>query len=114
MDPPDVKPYLGVFRVDGLGVIKFLEAKVKDDHIHLFANGVADYFILNYTDPLTFRVVIPTILPCSTIFGLGGKNDLVVYDSPSQVDGLSDKFTMFGAHPSGRTFFYRDRNSKTA
>jgi len=109
VNPPDTKPYIGIFRVEGLDPLKFLEAKLKDGNIHLFVNGVVDYFVLNYTEPLKFRVVLPPTLPCNTIFSLGVDNDLVVYDSPSQVDGLSDKFTMFGAHPSGRTYFYRER-----
>lgn len=109
MVPPDVGPYIGVFRVDGLGGLKFLEAKMKDGHIHLFANGEVDYFVLNYTEPLTFKVVVPSSHLCIRKFTLGVESDLVVYDNPSQVDGLSDGFTMFGAHPSGRTYFYRQR-----
>ena len=96
--------------MEGLDPLKFLEAKMKDGHIHLFVNGIADYFVLNYTEPLRFRVVLPPSLSCSLIFSLGVDNELVVYDSPSPVDGLSDKFAMFGAHPSGRTYFYRVRN----
>lgn len=114
MLPPDIKPFIGVFRVEGLDPLKFLEAKIKEGHIHLLVNGVADYFVLNYTDPLTFKVVLPPSLPCGLIFSLGVNNDKVIYDKPSQVDGLSDKFTMFGAHPSGRTHFYRERNSETS
>lgn len=109
MVPPDVRPYIGVFRVDGLGGLKFLEAKMKHGHIHLFVNGEVDYFVLNYTEPLTFKVVVPSSHVCIQKFTLGVESDLVVYDNPSQVDGLSDRFTMFGAHPSGRTYFYRQR-----
>lgn len=108
--PPDVSPYIGVFRVDGLGALKNLEAKMKDGHIHLFTNGVEDIFLLNYTEPLIFQILSPSSLSCKSIFMLGAEHDLVVYDTPSPVDGLSDKFTMYGAHPSGRTYFYRVRD----
>ena len=96
--------------MEGLDPLKFLEAKMKDGHIHLLVNRVLDYFVLNYTEPLRFKVVLPPSLSCYEMFIVGVDNDLVVYDSPSPVDGLSDKFTMFGAHPSGRTYFYRVRN----
>ena len=108
--PPDVSPYIGVFRVDGLGPLKNLEARMKNGHIHLYANGAEDTFLLNYTEPLIFRILSPSSLSCKIIFSLGVEHDLVVYDSPSPVDGLSDKFTMYSAHPSGRTYFYRVRD----
>lgn len=114
VNPPDTKPFLGDFLVEGLGVVKRMEAKMKDGHIHLFVNGVSDVFILNYTQPETFKIIIPANLPCLTTFTLGVNQDLVVYDTPSDVDGLSDRFTMYGAHPSGRTYFYRDRKSSSA
>lgn len=107
--PPDVKPYIGVFRVDGLGSLKFLEAAMKDGHIHLFANGVRDLFILNYTEPLIFQILSPPYLSCRRISMHGVEDDLLFYDAPSQIDGLSDRFTMHNAHPSGRTYFYRVR-----
>ncbi|XP_029182835.1 putative beta-lactamase-like 1 [Acropora millepora] len=108
--PPDVSPYIGVFRVDGLGPLKNLEARMKNRHIHLYANGAEDTFLLNYTEPLIFQILSPSSLSCKIIFSLGVEHDLVVYDSPSPVDGLSDKFTMYSAHPSGRTYFYRVRD----
>ena len=111
MNPPDTKPFLGVFLVEGIPIINHMEAKIKDGHIHLLLNGLLDYFILNYTQPETFKIIIPANLPCDTTFTLGVNQDLVVYDSPSKVDGLSDRFTMYGAHPSGRTYFYRNRTS---
>ena len=113
MNPPDTKPFLGVFLVEGLPGINHMEAKIKDAHIHLFLNGIDDYFILNYTQPETFKIIIPANFPCDTTFTLGVNQDLVVYDSPSKVDGLSDRFTMYGAHPSGRTYFNRNRTSSS-
>ena len=113
MNPPDTKPFLGVFLVEGLPGINHMEAKIKDAHIHLFINGIADYFILNYTQPETFKIIIPANFDCTTTFILGVNQDLVVYDSPSKVDGLSDRFTMYGAHPSGRTYFNRNRTSSS-
>lgn len=113
VNPPDTKPFLGVFLVEGVPGINHMEAKIKDAHIHLFLNGIDDYFILNYTQPETFKIIIPANFPCATTFTLGVNQDLVVYDSPSKVDGLSDRFTMYGAHPSGRTYFNRNRTSSS-
>lgn len=94
--------------------MKFLEAKMKDGKLTLSYNGVVDIFILNYTKPLTFKIVVPSVLPCTTIFALGVDNDVVVFDSPSKEDGLCDRFTMWSASPSGRTFFNRVRESTTS
>ena len=95
--------------MDGLGSLKFLEAAMKDGHMHLFANGVRDLFILNYTEPLIFQILSPPYLSCRRISMHGVEDDLLFYDAPSQIDGLSDRFTMHNAHPSGRTYFYRVR-----
>ena len=99
--------------MEGLYDLKFLEAKMKDGSLVLSINGESDVFVLNYTKPLTFRIVLPSFIPCFSIFTLGVDNEPVVFDSPSKKDGLSDKFTMYGAAPNGRTFFYRVRNSNT-
>ncbi|XP_078376227.1 putative beta-lactamase-like 1 isoform X2 [Oculina patagonica] len=112
--PPDTKPYVGIYSVEGLEPLKFLEAKMKDDELILSINGVADAFILNYTKPLTFKIVVPSVFPCSSIFSLGVDNDAVVFDSPSKEDGLCDRFTMWSAAPSGRTYFNRVRDSNSA
>ena len=77
-------------------------------------DGGFEAFILNYTEPLKFRVVVTPELPCVNIFGIGSDNEPVVFDSPSEEDGLCDKFTMWAAAVSGRAFFYRDRNSDAA
>lgn len=113
MNPPDTKPFLGVFLAEGVPGINPMEAKIKDGHIHLLVNGLLDFFILNYTQPETFKIIIPANIPCLDTFSLGVNQDLVVYDNPSKVDGLSDRFTLYGAHPSGRTYFYRNRNSSS-
>lgn len=93
--------------------MKFLEAKMKDGKLVLSINGVTDAFILNYTKPLTFKIIVPSVFPCTSIFALGVDNDAVVFDSPSKEDGLCDRFTMWSAEPSGRTFFNRVRKSNT-
>ena len=113
VNPPDTKPFLGVFLVEGIPGINNMEAKIKDGHIHLFVDGLYDYFILNYTQPETFKIIIPANIPCFNTFLIGANQDLVVYDSPSKVDGLSDGFTIYGVHPSGRTYFYRNRKSSS-
>lgn len=94
--------------------MKFLEAKMKDGNLVLSINGGFDAFILNYTNPLTFKIVVPSVLPCSMIFSLGVDDDAVVFDSPSKEDGLCDRFTMWSAAPNGRTYFNRVRDSSTA
>ena len=79
-----------------------------------FNGGFEPQFILNYTEPLKFRVVVTPELSCFNIFMLASDNEPVVFDSPSKEDGLCDKFTMWTAAASGRAFFYRDRNSDAA
>ncbi|XP_022779246.1 putative beta-lactamase-like 1 [Stylophora pistillata] len=108
--PPDTKPFIGVYRVDGLAYLRFLEVKLKEGQLFISINGQYDAFLLNYTKPLTFTIILPSSLPCVGKFSLGVDNDLVVFDIPSNVDGLCDKFTMYSAAPSGRTFFYRKRD----
>lgn len=94
--------------------LKFLQVKINDaGKLVLAINGRLEAFILDYTKPLTFRIVVAPDLSCRDIFTLGVDNDPVVFDSPSKEDGLCDKFTMWGAAPSGRTYFYRVRESDT-
>ena len=95
--------------------LSFLQVKMNEaGKLVMSINGVVEAFILNYTEPLTFRIVIAPELPCFNIFTLGSDNEPIVFDSPSEEDGLCDKFTMWGAAVSGRAYFYRDRNSDTA
>lgn len=108
--PPETKPFLGVYRVDGLPPLRFLEVKLKDGQLLMSLNGQYDAFLLNYTKPLTFTMIMLSSLPCIEKFSFGVDNDLVVFDSPSSVDGLCDKFTMYSASPSGKAFFYRKRD----
>ena len=82
---------------------------MKEGNLHLFTNGVNDIFVLNFTRPLHFKIIIQQRLPCMQIFVYGVDQESIVFDAPSQSDGLCDKFVMYGAHPSGRTYFYRDR-----
>lgn len=108
--PPDTKPFIGVYRVDGLAYLRFLEVKLKDGQLLMSLNGQYDAFLLNYTKPLTFKMIMLSSLSCFDKFTLGVNNELVVFDSPSSVDGLCDKFAMYSASPSGKTFFYRKRD----
>lgn len=108
--PPDTKPFIGVYTVDGLAYLRFLEVKLVKGQLLISLNGQLDVFVLNYTKPLTFTIVFPPSLTCVNKFIFGVENDLVVFDSPSNVDGLCDKFTMYSASPSGKTFFYRARD----
>jgi len=114
--PPDTKQYIGVYKVEGLEPsLSFLQVKMNDaGKLVMSINGGFEAFILNYTEPLKFRVVVTPELPCFSIFMLGSDNEPVVFDSPSKEDGLCDKFTMWTASASGRAYFYRDRNLDTA
>ena len=100
--------------MDGLGALKYLEVKLKEGQLLVSYNGQQDIFVLNYTEPLTFRISMPPFLPCLNKFILGVENDVLVFDSPSKEDGLCDKFTMYSASPSGLAFFYRMRGSTTS
>ena len=94
--------------------LSFLQVKLNDaGKLVIAIDGGLEAFILNYTEPLTFRIVVAPNLPCLNIFLLGSDNEPIVFDSPSKEDGLCDKFTMWGAAVSGRAYFYRDRNSDT-
>lgn len=108
--PPDTKPFIGVYTVEGLAYLRFLEVKFVKGKLLISYNGFWDVFVLNYTKPLTFTIIFPPSLTCVNKFIFGVENDLVVFDSPSNVDGLCDKFTMYSASPSGKTFFYRARD----
>ena len=92
--------------------LKFLEVKLNDaGNLVMAIDGDVEAFILNYTEPLNFRIVVAPNLPCLSIFVMGSDNEPIVFDSPSKEDGLCDKFTMWGAAVSGRAYFYRDRDS---
>ena len=108
--PPDTKPFIGVYTVEGLAYLRFLEVKLVKGQLLISYNGQLDVFVLNYTKPLTFTIIFPPSLTCVNKFIFGVENDLVVFDSPSNVDGLCDKFAMYSASPSGKTFFYRARD----
>lgn len=108
--PPDTKPFIGVYTVEGLAYLRFVKVKLVKGQLLISLNGQLDVFVLNYTKPLTFTIIFPPSLTCVNKFIFGVENDLVVFDSPSNVDGLCDKFTMYSASPSGKTFFYRARD----
>ena len=92
--------------------VSFLQVKLNDaGKLVMAIDGELEAFILNYTKPLRFRIVVAPDLPCSAIFTLGSDNEPIVFDSPSKEDGLCDKFTMWGAAVSGRAYFHRDRDS---
>ena len=94
--------------------LSFLQVKLNDaGKLVMAINGGLEAFLLNYTEPLTFRIVVAPDLPCPTIFAIGSDNEPVVFDSPSKEDGLCNKFTIWGVAASGRAYFYRDRNSDT-
>lgn len=94
--------------------LSFLQVKMNDaGNLVMAINGGFEAFILNYIEPLSFRIVVAPELPCFNIFTMGSDNEPIVFDSPSE-DGLCDKFTMWGAALSGRAYFYRDRNLDTA
>jgi len=94
--------------------LSFIQVEKNDaGELVMSLNGQFEAFILNYTEPLKFKVIV-TALPCINLFTLASDNEPVVFDSPSKEDGLCDKFTMWTAAASGRAFFYRDRNSDAA
>ena len=84
-----------------------MEIKNQSSHLSLEVNGSPAFF-LNYTAPLTFRIVINPFLDCFNGFKLAVQNDAVIFDKPKTPGGLSPGFTMYDAEPEGRSYFPRN------
>ncbi|KAK3741625.1 hypothetical protein QZH41_009779, partial [Actinostola sp. cb2023] len=110
--PPDTQPYIGVFNADhddNLPIPLHLEVRLNNNDKLAISinNGALDIFFMNYIEPRVFTLHLNPRSPCDKLFTFGVEEDLVLFDRPSSPDGLSGGFTMYSAHPSGRTHFAR-------
>lgn len=78
------------------------------DKLAISINGKEDLFFLNYTQSQIFKMHLNPRHSCDELFTFGVEDDLVLFDRPSLLTGLSEGFTMYNAHPSGRTYFGRN------
>jgi hypothetical protein len=103
--PPDSQPFLGLYN-SSIPTLKLMEIKAQSSHLSLAVNRF-DAFFLNYTAPLTFKIVINPVMDCMNAYIMGVENDVVVFDEPTPSDGRCQRFIMYGASVDGLSHFNR-------
>lgn len=106
--PPDPRLFIGRYN-SSIPVIAFMEVKEKkgdSTFLTLAVNGF-EAFYLDYKSPRTFHIKMNPVLDCINKYTFGVENDVVIFDKPSIQGGVSPGFVMYGAHPSGYSYFHR-------
>ncbi|XP_048588658.1 beta-lactamase-like protein 2 isoform X1 [Nematostella vectensis] len=101
--PPDARPFLGRYN-SSIATIDYMDIKEYPDKLVMAVNG-HDVFFLNYKSHLVFTITPNPVIDCATTFTMGVKGDEVIFGAPH--NGTSSRFLMYGAHPSGLSYFYR-------
>ncbi|EDO27679.1 predicted protein [Nematostella vectensis] len=81
-----------------------MDIKEYPDKLVMAVNG-HDVFFLNYKSHLVFTITPNPVIDCARAFTMGVKGDEVIFGAPH--NGTSSRFLMYGAHPSGLSYFYR-------
>ena len=104
--PSDPSPYIGKYQPDNIPTIPFLEVEVVGGKLWLMM-GSAPFLVLHQETSSTFRLTVDENKSCFKNFAFGLRNELVIFEEAPIGEQLSPGFTMFSAHPSGKTFFKR-------